>query len=251
MSVFVLMMTVLSQRTIQGDTLRWYDTTTAGYDAIGDGVVLCWGVRFPVDSALAGRTVFSGRVHLFERMDTPGTLFLSKGGSSPDTVLDYNKFLSVGYGFYEVRFSPLYQHFKLGDTIWLWCYQVEGSGQYPATTDSGPAVHGYGDMVSFDRGYTWAELIDYGIDYNWVMELILSPEDVQEKTTPKPPETLKLSPGTGCLYITGYQGLVRVYDPVGRLILSQKVSGRARLAPLSPGVYLVVAGEQSASAVVR
>ncbi len=62
---------------------------------------------------------------------------------------------------------------------------------------------------------------------------------------------MKLSPGTGCLYITGYQGLVRVYDPVGRLILSQKVSGRTRLAPLSPGVYLVVAGEQRASAVVR
>ena len=107
---------------------------------------------------------------------------------------------------------------------------------------------GGGNLAIDSEGYLHAALIR---SYSEIYYLTTRP-DVGTPELQAPTENeMKLSPGTGCLYITGYQGLVRVYDPVGRLILSQKVSGRARLAPLSPGVYLVVAGEQSASAVVR
>jgi len=40
------------------------------------------------------------------------------------------------------------------------------SGEYPAGCDVGPAVAGYGDMISLD-GVTWDPLSGYGLDYNW------------------------------------------------------------------------------------
>ncbi len=250
MSVFILLITVLSQRMIQGDTLRWYDPESAGYTSIGVAPgSMYWGVRFPVDSGIAGRTVFSARIHLSEMMDSAGTAFLCKGGASPDTVLDMKKFLSVGYGFYEVRFSPLDQQFNLGDTIWLWCSQPLQSGQYPVTVDSGPAVRGLGDMIS-THGITWEELIDYGFDYNWVMELILEPEEVSEDTHEAGSE-LALLPAPGGFYITGYKGPAQIYDPAGRLILTKEIKGKTRIEPLRPGVYMVVAGRQKGKVVIR
>ncbi|MCK5838884.1 MAG: T9SS type A sorting domain-containing protein [Bacteroidales bacterium] len=39
-------------------------------------------------------------------------------------------------------------------------------GDHPAGTDAGPAVAGYGDMISTD-GTTWNSLAGFGLDYNW------------------------------------------------------------------------------------
>jgi hypothetical protein len=49
-------------------------------------------------------------------------------------------------------------------------YTVNGiGGKYPAGTDAGPAVAGYGDMVSLD-GTNWDLLSGFGLDYNWNVE---------------------------------------------------------------------------------
>jgi len=50
----------------------------------------------------------------------------------------------------------------------LWVgYTVDGlNGMFPAGTDAGPAVVGFGDKVSLD-GTTWEDLSSYGLNYNW------------------------------------------------------------------------------------
>jgi hypothetical protein len=49
-------------------------------------------------------------------------------------------------------------------------YTVNGiGGKFPAGTDAGPAVAGYGDMVSLD-GTNWDLLSGFGLDYNWNVE---------------------------------------------------------------------------------
>jgi hypothetical protein len=42
-------------------------------------------------------------------------------------------------------------------------------GDYPAGCDVGPAVAGFGDMISLDA-VTWAPLSGYGLNYNWNLQ---------------------------------------------------------------------------------
>ncbi len=49
-------------------------------------------------------------------------------------------------------------------------YTIDGiGGMYPAGVDAGPAISGYGDMVTID-GVSWDPLSGFGLDYNWNIE---------------------------------------------------------------------------------
>jgi len=235
-----------------GDTLRWYDTTAVGYECIGytAGGVLHWAIVLPIDSSLDGRVVHSGRVNICEPLDSSGTLRLCLGDyNTPNIVLDSGSFhASDSLSFQEVFFGDTISLHD-GDTIWLWCKQWHAVGEYPATTDAGPAMDGYGNMVSFD-GIGWMKLSDFGFDYNWVMELILTPSDVEEGPA-KPEEKLVLIPAPGGFWITGYSGPTQIYDPAGRLVLGKEIKGKTLISPLRPGVYFVVAGKQRARVAVK
>jgi hypothetical protein len=55
----------------------------------------------------------------------------------------------------------------VNDELWIG-YTVNGqpASTFPAGTDAGPAVAGYGDKITTD-GTTWDNLSDFGLDYNW------------------------------------------------------------------------------------
>jgi hypothetical protein len=173
-----LALIVVSQ--VFGDTLRWYDPKTIDFNCMGTGQPprFHWAILLPIDSSLDGRTVHSGRVHICEPMDSSGILRLCKGFPPNVIVLDSGSFYSTEFGFYEVPFGDTIV-LNQGDEIWLWCSYWQNLAEYPATADAGPAVRGFGDWVSTD-GTVWFELYQYGFDYNWVMELILTPLDVKE-----------------------------------------------------------------------
>jgi len=234
-----------------GDTLRWYDTTHIGYTAVGLTAYMNWAIIIPVDSSLNGRTLHSGRVHIWDStVYSPGTLRVCLGTmDSPTVVLDSGLFYPTHKGFYEVFFGDTLVIHQ-GDLIWLWSSLARASWEYPATVDFGPALLDYGDLISLDEGRTWSDLADYGLDYNWVMELILTPEDVEEGA-PEPRESLALLPALHGFIISGYIGPARIYDPAGRLILRKEIKDRTRIGPLSPGIYFVVAGGQRARVAVR
>ncbi|MEJ2595983.1 MAG: DUF1573 domain-containing protein [bacterium] len=46
---------------------------------------------------------------------------------------------------------------------------------FPAGVDAGPAVTGYGDLVSLD-GIVWGSLADYGLDFNWSLQVFVTGE---------------------------------------------------------------------------
>ena len=221
-----------------GDTLRWYDTTTAGYVNVGysSSYRLHWAIVLPIDSSLDGRTVHSGRVMVWEPMDSSGIMRLCLGSNRPNIVLDSGFFHATGIRlFCEVFFGDSIALHE-GDTIWLWCSQWHPWGHYPGTTDEGPAIRGLGDWASVN-GIDWEELWYAGFDYNWVMELILTPVDVEEGPA-KPEEKLALLPAPGGFWITGYEGPAQIYDPAGRLVLSKEIRGKTLISPLRPGFIL-------------
>jgi len=164
-----------------GDTLRWYDTTTVGYEHVGLtlGGYLHWAIILPIGSEYDGRAVHSGRVHIWEAMDWAGLMRLCRGDHAhPIFLLDSGTFHSTGYGFYGVFFGDSVVLHE-GDYVWLWCTQWHAMGQEPATTDGGPCNPDYGFLVSLD-GVNWGSMCTYYFSYNCVMELILTPLDVTE-----------------------------------------------------------------------
>jgi hypothetical protein len=75
----------------------------------------------------------------------------------------------------------------VNDELWIG-YTLIGQvpGTFPAGTDAGPAVAGYGDKITTD-GVTWDNLSDFGLSYNWNVQVF-----VEELTmnTPAPTPTL-------------------------------------------------------------
>ncbi len=53
-----------------------------------------------------------------------------------------------------------------GDDLWIGYEVTHTSGGYPCGCDGGPAVAGFGDMISLD-GVVWSPLSGFGLDYNW------------------------------------------------------------------------------------
>ncbi len=62
-----------------------------------------------------------------------------------------------------------------GDELWAgYTLLGQASGVYPAGTDAGPAIAGYGDKITTD-GITWDNLFDLGYDMNWNIAIRTAP----------------------------------------------------------------------------
>jgi hypothetical protein len=243
--MIILVFILLTQS--NGDTLRWYVTNPFGPLGMSYSEIW-WGASFLIDSPLDGRTIHSGRAFIWDSMPYPGTMNIFMGTDvAPDTLVQTGTFYATGQGFYEVTFGDS-TVIHTGDHLWLVCYQRTYVGRYCPTMDSGPG-NPSGGWVSFD-GSIWSKLSDYGLNYNWVMELILTPTDVEEGPA-KPEEKLALLPAPGGFWITGYEGPAWIYDPAGRLVLSKEIKGKTLISPLRPGVYFVIAERQRARVAVK
>ena len=66
-------------------------------------------------------------------------------------------------------------------------------GDYPAGCDVGPAVAGFGDMISLD-GVSWAPLSSYGLDYNWNLQGHVQALDGQVAELPSLPQAPIMNP---------------------------------------------------------
>lgn len=71
--------------------------------------------------------------------------------------------------------------------IWFGYTVTHTSESYPAGVDEGPAVAGFGDMVSLD-GYTWESMATtYALNYNWNIEGYVEPiNNYTQKYTKRP-----------------------------------------------------------------
>ncbi len=239
---------------LYGDTLRWYVTEPYGNSGYWYREWY-WAVNFYVPPQVVGRTIHSGRFYLPDDMqpDT-GTLNIYKGTDRrAETCILTETFYFTGPGWYEVFFGDSLI-LQPREWIWLVCHQEAyfGGGFYCGTIDSGPVLMPYRSWVSMGNDSSWISLTSLfnPYDYNWVMELILTPLDVEEGLA-KPEEKLALVPAPGGFWITGYEGPAQIYDPAGRLVLKKEIKGKTMISPLRPGVYFVVAGKQRARIAIR
>jgi len=67
--------------------------------------------------------------------------------------------------------------------LWIGYSIYQNYGSFAAGVDEGPAVAGYGDKVSLD-GYSWDNLSDFGLGYNWNLGMKL--EIIEDAETNEP-----------------------------------------------------------------
>jgi hypothetical protein len=60
--------------------------------------------------------------------------------------------------------------------LWFGYTTVSADGEHPAGHDPGPAIAGYGDMITLD-GTSWDPLSGYGLDYNWTLQAYVASAD--------------------------------------------------------------------------
>jgi hypothetical protein len=108
--------------------------------------------------------------------DAPDTFELKVYGAGTPTEpgnLLYQQTVDVSPGIWNtIELLPRLE--ITGDDIWIG-YHVTTPWNYPAGCDAGPAVAGYGDMISID-GITFEPMSNLGFNYNWNIAATLSGE---------------------------------------------------------------------------
>jgi len=148
------------------DILHWDDMIN--FDAIGltDGGTFSVAARFtPAELApFAGELLSNVTVYIND-LPSAMTLYVWSGPNAANVLLqqtvtpvalDWNNF---------VFNTPVLID---GSTeLWIGYEVTHAALEYPAGCDAGPAVAGFGDMITMDNGLTWDPLSGFGLDYNW------------------------------------------------------------------------------------
>lgn len=143
-----------------------------GYTAGGSFDVA---IRFPKEALqeYAGGVISKIRFFPYEGGPTEYSVTIWEGDDSPVLkVLEFVDNPNIGE-WTEVNLSESYP-INTNKGLWIG-YWVENSlaDTYPAGVDDGPAMTGYGDLISNDDGATWAALSTVdppNLDYNWNLQ---------------------------------------------------------------------------------
>jgi hypothetical protein len=91
--------------------------------------------------------------------------------------------------------------------LWFGYETTHGEGEFPAGSDAGPAVAGYGDMISQDGGATWDALsLISTLNYNWNLQAYIAevedgvvgaPQPIVNNTTVSNPGAQIMDSGIG------------------------------------------------------
>jgi len=251
------------------DSLYWYNPGQIDLNCFGfsGGGTLDYAVRFTIDTPHAYQMVEETGIYIHigssGPMPAPGFVNIYDGtATQPVAPLGTEKsFGPVNVDGWQVQdwFSDFIWLYP-SQEIWIWVKQQHDPGQSPGACDAGPAVRGYGDMVSFDGGASWVDLADSGYDYNWNIYLTLWFDDVEEGGASSLLELTVSNPNRGQASISYFiprpcAVSLGVYDLSGRLLVklrdgyTDSGSYATLVSGLSPGTYIVnlVVGEESRS----
>lgn len=109
-------------------------------------------------------------------LDATYTLKVYQGENAGSLLLSYPvpNYIAELWNEYSIE-PPL--PIDLSQELWVGYEVTHVAGDIPAGCDEGPAVAGFGDLVSMD-GQTWETLSSFGLDYNWNIKVsIISLEE--------------------------------------------------------------------------
>ena len=167
-----------------GNWIHWDDGTN--YDGIGltGGGFFYVAVRFNTDFLADYDGMNLTKIALFPR--GPNTTYVLKvwTGSEPPTEI-YSQDLSdliIDEWNEIVLTTPV--TIDATQDLWFGYSCDQPADDYPAGSDAGPAVVGFGDLISMDAT-AWDDLATYGIDENWNLQgWVQLPDGITVSLTP-------------------------------------------------------------------
>jgi PKD repeat protein len=140
------------------------------FDGIGTGGALVWAsIRWDAGDLAAYDGMYLTSVNFFPREVSTATIYVWTGANASTMVLEQATNVTADTWNNIALDTPV--AINSSEELWIG-YSAEGA--YPLGCDAGPAVAGYGDMISLD-GSTWESMANvYGLDYNWNMQCALS-----------------------------------------------------------------------------
>ncbi len=154
-----------------------YNYTGIGYTEGGDFDVA---IRFTTQSLQQYNGFKLTKIKFFPKLGSPVSYHVTiwEGYNPPNLV--YSELVpnpAIG-GWTEFSISESYT-INANNELWVgyWVFN-QPPDEYPAGSDDGPAIAGYGDMISRDDGETWEALsiLNPDLDYNWNLHVYVTNE---------------------------------------------------------------------------
>ncbi|MCF7918989.1 MAG: choice-of-anchor J domain-containing protein [Candidatus Cloacimonetes bacterium] len=156
---------------IGGETGEWVHYDSGMND---DGIGLTSGGSFVVAARWAAGDLddYDGmqitKMNFFPRGITTGHVAkIWTGANAANVVVSQNITDYTSETWNEIYYTTPY---TIDSSLELWVgytCDAQPAGEYPAGCDAGPAIAGFGDMISQNGGVSWDPLSGFGLDYNW------------------------------------------------------------------------------------
>ncbi len=204
--------------------LNWIGAGGVGYiqwDAginTGNGIGLTSGGTFNVashwlpDDLTPYDGLYMTSITIFPNMD-PDATFVLKAWTGPDAgteILSQDVASVTIDEFNEITLvNPI--QIDASQELWFGYAVTHNEGTNPAGVDEGPAIQGFGDMISID-GSNWVSMgAEYGLDFNWNIAGYLS-ESSDGKSLAQPMAKQPMKAATGSLVASGSNGTMNKMD---------------------------------------
>ncbi len=134
-----------------------------------------WGaIRFEPENLIAYDNSMIAKVAFFPRKFANASDFTLMIWEEPDAAnLVYEQVITgINWNEWnEVELDSVH-YINATTELWIGFKVVNPANEYPLGYDSGPAVTGFGDLVSFD-GQSWETLSGYGLDFNFNLKALV------------------------------------------------------------------------------
>ncbi|MBN2175381.1 MAG: T9SS type A sorting domain-containing protein, partial [Bacteroidales bacterium] len=152
----------------EGQWIYW-DQQVNGADGIGltaGGTFLCASHWYPADLAPYDG-MYINKMNWYHYDNAATATFVLKvwtGANAGTQVMSQSVSSSIGWNEVDLT-NPVM--IDASTELWFGYEVTHPTGENPAGVDFGPAIYGYGDMISLD-GTSWVSMgTEYGLDYNW------------------------------------------------------------------------------------
>jgi hypothetical protein len=152
-----------------GGVIRWDDGINADGIGLTNGGSFYVAARWDASQLTQYDGLYLTHVDIFPRSESGSATFTLKvwTGANAGNLIHSQDL--TGLTFEEWNTIELDAAVQIDASTELWIgYETEHpAGDFPAGCDAGPAVAGYGDMITLD-GSSWESMSNaYGLDYNW------------------------------------------------------------------------------------
>ncbi len=150
------------------EIIRWDDGVNADAIGLSSGGTFYTAAYFPVSTMGQYSGMKLNQVEIFV-YDVPISMVLRINGqgtaTTPGPLLHSQPLTNLtGMTWHMIDLTDPVD--ITGEDLWIGYEVIHNSGTYPAGCDGGPAVAGFGDMISMD-GTTYELMSRLGLNYNW------------------------------------------------------------------------------------